>query len=54
MAANFDIVKHNFVGYFDPEDFSVEKFRPWIHFLNEHSIVRDAFTMNASLKVNPL
>ena len=54
MAYNFDIVKHNFVGYFDPENCSVEKFRPWIRFLNEHSIVRDAFSMNAPLKVNPL
>ena len=52
MAANFDIVKHTFVGYFDLENCSVEKFRHWIR--NEHSIVRDAFTMNAPLKVNPL
>ena len=54
MAANFDIIKHNFVGYFNPENCSVVKFRPWIRFLNEHSIVHDAFSMNAPLKVNPL
>ena len=54
MAVNFDIIKHNFVGYFNPENCSVMKFHPWISILNEQSIVRDAFSMNAPLKVNPL
>ena len=54
MAADFDIVKNNFVGYFDPKNCSVEKFRPWIRFLNEHSIVHDAFTLNSPMKVHPL
>ena len=39
MAQNFQIVKHNHVGYFNPDNCDVEKFKPWIRFLNEHSIV---------------
>ena len=54
MAANFEIIKNNFVGYFEPANCSVAKFRPWIQFLNEHSIVRDALSLNAPLKVDLL
>ena len=52
MAANFKIIKNNFVGYFEPSNCSVVKFRPCIQFVNEHSIVRDALTLNAPLKVD--
>ena len=54
MAGNFEIIKNNFVGYFEPENCSVVKFRPWIQFLNEHSIVKDSLTLNAPLKTDLL
>ena len=50
MSANFEIVKNNFVGYFEPEKCSVAKFRPWIQFLNEHLIVKESLSLNAPLK----
>ena len=52
MAANFEIIKNNFVGFFELANCSVAKFRPWIQFLNEHSIVRDALSLNAPLKID--
>ena len=54
MAQNFEIVKHNFNGYFNPNNCSVEKFRPWIQFLNEHSFVSPAITSDAHLKIDLL
>ena len=54
MAENFEIIKNNFVGYFEPEKYSVVKLRPWIQFLNEHSIIKDSLTLNAPLKTNLL
>ena len=54
MAKIFEIIKNNFVGYFDPEKCSPDKFRPWIRFLNYHSIIRDALSLNAPLKTDPL
>ena len=47
MEVNFEIVKNNFVGYFDLENCSFEKFKPYIRFLNKDSIVRDALSLNA-------
>ena len=47
---NFEIIKNNFVGFFEPTNCSVAKFRPWIQFLNEHSLVSDALSLNAPLK----
>ena len=52
MAANFEIIKNNFVGFFEPANCSDAKFRPWIQFVNEHSIVRDSLSLNAPLKVD--
>ena len=52
MAGNFEIVKNNFVGFFEPTNCSVAKFRPWIQFLNEHSLVSNALSLNAPLKSN--
>ena len=54
MARNFEIITNTFVGYFEPKNCSVVKFRPWIQFLNEHSIVKDALTLNAPLKTDLL
>ena len=54
MSINFEIVKHNFLGYFKPEDCSVKKFRPWIRFLNEHPIFKNSICLNAPLKITPL
>ena len=42
------------MGYFDPEKCPIEKFRHWIRFLNKHSIIKDALTLNAPLKIDPL
>lgn len=49
-----EIEEHNFVGYFSPEDCSIARFRPWIVFLNEHSIIKDAIRANVQLKNQPL
>ena len=54
MAQNFQIVKHNHVGYFNPDNCDVEKFKPWIRFLNEHSIVSPAITLNVQLNLDLL
>ena len=54
MAENFEIVKNNFVGYFDPPKCSVDKFRSWIRFLNEHSLIQDVLYLNTPLKMDPL
>ena len=32
----------------------VEKFRPWIRFLNEHQIFKNSICLNAPLKITPL
>lgn len=54
MADNFEIVKHNLVGYINPDDCAYDRFKPWIQFLNEHSLIRTAITLDAPLKVRPL
>lgn len=54
MVDNFHLVKHNFVSHFDPEKCSSERIRPWIRFLNEHSLIRDAISRDAPLKTEPL
>ena len=54
MDGNFEIVKNNFVGFFEPTNCSVAKFRPWIQFLNEHSLISNALSLNAPLKSNLL
>lgn len=54
MADNFDIVKHNLVGFFEPEECMVDKFKPWIRFLNEHSFISSALSLDAPLKIEPL
>ena len=54
MAGNFEIIKNNFVDYFEQEKCSVLKFWPWIQFLNEHSIVKDSLSHNAPLKIDLL
>ena len=54
MAGNFEIIKYNFVGFFEPTNCSVAKFRPWIQFLNEHSLVHDSLSLNAPLKTDLL
>ena len=54
MAGNFEIIKNNFVGFFEPTNCSVAKFRPWIQFLNEHSLVHDSLSLNAPLKTDLL
>ena len=52
--ANFEIVQHNFVGSFNPSHCNVEKFRPWIKFLNEDTIVSSNFSLNPRLKTQVL
>ena len=54
MVGNFEIIKNNFVGFFEPANCSVVKFRPWIQFLNEHSLVSVALSLNAPLKIDLL
>ena len=54
MAGNFEIIKNNFVGFFKPTNCSVAKFRPWIQFLNEQSLVHDSLSLNAPLKTDLL
>ena len=54
MVGNFEIIKNNFVGFFEPANCSVAKFRPWIQFLNEHSLVFVALSLNAPLKIDLL
>ena len=54
MAGNFEIIKNNFVGFFEPTNCSVAKFRPWIQFLNEHSLIHDSLSLNAPLKTDLL
>ena len=54
MAANFEIVKNIFFGYFEPEKCSVAKFRLWIQFLNDHSIVKESLSLNAPFKIDLL
>ena len=54
MAQNFQIVKHNHVGYFNPDNYNVDKFKPWIRFLNDHSIVSSAIKSNVQLNIDLL
>ena len=54
MAGNFSLHKHNFVGYFHPAGCSIEKFRPWIQFLNEHPFLSNSMRLDAQLKIAPL
>lgn len=51
---NFELVNHNFIGYFNPEDCSVDRFKPWIKFLNEQNICSTAITSNVQIKYGPL
>ena len=50
MVGNYEIIKNNFVGFFEPTNCSVTKFQPWIQFLNEHSLISDVLSLNAPLK----
>ncbi|KAK1370204.1 hypothetical protein POM88_036296 [Heracleum sosnowskyi] len=54
MDPNFELVLNNFVGYFDPARCKVERFRPWIQFLNSNTCVSYAICANALLKIDPL
>lgn len=54
MAGIFEIAKTNLIEYFNPANCSMEQFRLWIRFLNEHSLVRTAITLNTPLKVDAL
>lgn len=54
VNATFEIVKHNLVGYINPDDCPYERFKPWIRFLNEHSLISSAVSLEALLKIGPL
>lgn len=54
MAVRFELIKHNFLGYFNPNDCSAERLRPWIRFLNGHPIVGSSICLNTPLKTLPL
>ncbi|KAK1389145.1 hypothetical protein POM88_017323 [Heracleum sosnowskyi] len=54
MDPNFELVLNNYVGYFDPLKFKVERFRPWIRFLNSETCISHAVCANAPLKIDPL
>ena len=54
MYANFEINKHNHVGYFDPKKCSVVKFKPWIQFSNEHSIFKYDIVTYVAFIIEPL
>ncbi|KAK1357390.1 hypothetical protein POM88_050646 [Heracleum sosnowskyi] len=54
MDPNFELVLNNYVGYFDPLKCKVERFRPWIQFLNSETCVSHAICANALLKIDPL
>ena len=55
MANNFEIVANNYLGFVDPVlNCSVARFRPWIQFLNGHSIISSDISRNAPLKIEPL
>ncbi|KAK1397586.1 hypothetical protein POM88_007449 [Heracleum sosnowskyi] len=54
MAQNFEVVKNNYIGYFDPLRCPIDHFRPWIQFLNSQCCVSRAICLSADLKVEPL
>ena len=47
-------MKTNFVGYFDPNKCNVVRLRPWIQFLNEHTLVSHALRLNVPIKTELL
>ncbi|KAK1397067.1 hypothetical protein POM88_006930 [Heracleum sosnowskyi] len=54
MDPNFELVLNNYIGYFDPSKCKVERFRPWIQFLNSQTCVSHAMCASALLKIDPL
>ena len=48
MAGQFVIDEMNYNGYLDP-DSSLERFKPWVRFLNSQSLVSTAITAHADL-----
>ncbi|KAK1387455.1 hypothetical protein POM88_015633 [Heracleum sosnowskyi] len=54
MDPNFELVLNNYVGYFDPSKCKVERFKPWIRFLNSETCVSHAICASALLKIDPL
>ena len=56
MAQNIEvqIMKTNYIGYFNPNKCSVLRLRPWIQFLNEHTLVSNALRLNAPIKTKLL
>ena len=53
MAGRFVIEETNLNGYFDPEA-SLARFRPWVRFLNNQSLINTAITANADLQIQPI
>ncbi|KAK1359672.1 hypothetical protein POM88_044146 [Heracleum sosnowskyi] len=54
MDPNFELVLNNFVGYFDPSKCKVERFKPWIQFLNSETCISHAICATALLRIDPL
>ncbi|KAK1364987.1 hypothetical protein POM88_040548 [Heracleum sosnowskyi] len=54
MAQNFEVVKNNYIGYFDPVKCPFDRFRPWIQFLNSQCCVSRAICLSVDLKIEPL
>ena len=50
----FEITKNKYNGYFNPDDCPVDRYKPWIQFLNEHSLVSYAITESPPLITEPL
>ena len=53
MAGQFVIGETNYNGYLDP-DSSLERFKPWVRFLNSQSLVSTTITTHAELLIRPL
>uniref|UniRef100_A0A166CZM5 Aminotransferase-like plant mobile domain-containing protein n=1 Tax=Daucus carota subsp. sativus TaxID=79200 RepID=A0A166CZM5_DAUCS len=54
MVGTFTLAQTNYHGYFNPADCPVERFKPWIRFLNEQCFASTAITADVELQLDPL
>ena len=53
MVRKFTVIETNYNGYLDP-DTCLERFKPWIKFMNEQCLASTTITADADLQVQPL
>ena len=54
MTATFALAQTNYNGYFDPTNCPVDRFKPWIRYLNKHCLASTAINEDTPPQIDPL